>query len=148
MKQTSEEANYSAQNEEYSDDLLLKALDDAINIMVQENDFLRQDEFAKAVDLLPKKTELIERLNALITASRDKKEMSAEMTDAIKSMQDKFNQVSEENMHLLKGALQTQATVMKILVESATQDSQQGYNRSGSMVADSSRAFLSLNNQI
>lgn len=134
--------------EELSRDALVEAFSQAIAFMERENALLSDDAMAEAMALLPEKTASINRLGQLIEAVKENGQLPEGAAEPLRELQQHFDDVAERNQALLRHALETQNTVMRILIESALEESQHGYGQTGEAGRDSSRSSFSLDNKV
>ncbi|MDF7673453.1 hypothetical protein PT277_10020 [Acetobacteraceae bacterium ESL0709] len=127
---------------------LLQSFQEASHIIEQENMLLRNDAPMEAMGLLARKTSAIERLHDLIESIHYLGIKPDELSSTLQEAQTKFSSVIEQNDELLQKSIHTQSVVMQILVDAASESTQQSYNYNGDMVTDRSQASLSVNNKI
>lgn len=142
------EAQRESSIDALSADGLVAAFSKAIDVMERENVLLEADSITEAVALLSEKTAAIDHLNHLIDAVREAGSLPEGAAEPLQSLQGRFDEVAEHNRIMLQRSLDTQSTVMKILVESAVEETQHGYSRSGKAGVDSSRATFSLDSEV
>lgn len=130
-----------------SADGLVRAFSQAIEIMERENAFLKEDAVTEAVALLPQKTEVIDHLNQHIAAVQEAGSVPEGAAETLKALQGRFDDVAEQNRVLLQRSMDVQSAVMKILVDSAVQETQHGYGHTGKAGIDSSRSTFSLDSE-
>lgn len=146
-----------AEGQHYSEDmetarpsisLLLRSFTQAIEIMARENKLLERGATLEATALLPEKKVIMEGLSQLIARTQAMRGQFDHLPESLKQVQVRFSEVADKNRLLLQQAMVTQDAIMKILVESAVEDTRHGYSRTGEVGADISRAALSLNDRV
>lgn len=140
--------SFSTQSAKLPAKKVIEAISVITNIISHENEYLRAHQYDEAAELYNIKGEAINLMSRFSTHAQEYGvNGNPDEIEAIVNAEKAFDNALQDNKILLKGALDTQTQVMKILVDGAVEDSQWGYNKQGETEIDNTRTTLSLDSR-